>query len=62
MTFDTQANMDGLTAYVSSDEEETTDQQTPEINPLKSAAILEKLKKKFPLDSAPHVPIRVSSY
>ena len=54
--------MEGLTAYASSDEEETTDKQVPEINTLESADILEKLKKKFPLDSAPHVPIRVSFY
>lgn len=54
--------MDGLAEYTSSDEEGSKDQPTLQINHLESADVVEKLKKKFPLESAPHVPIRVSSY
>lgn len=53
--------MEALTAY-SSEEEDGGDQQTPDIDPTKSTEVLAKLKERFPLDSAPAVPIRVSIY
>lgn len=55
--------MEALTAY-SSDEDESkggnNESQTPEIDPTRTSEVVAKLKEKFPLDSAPHVPIRVS--
>jgi hypothetical protein len=56
--------MDALTAY-SSDEEggggEGEVQSTPSIDPTKASEVITKLKERFPLNSAPHVPVRVSS-
>ena len=54
--------MDALAAYGSSDEgsgpEETHDE--PSIDPEESSSVLHELKEKFPLNSAPSVPKRVS--
>lgn len=55
--------MDALAAYGSSDEgsgpEDTHGE--PSIDPEESSSVLHKLKEKFPLDSAPSVPKRVSA-
>lgn len=55
--------MEALTAY-SSDEEETEggkeDQAASTIDPVKASEMIAKLKERFPLNSAPHVPVRVS--
>lgn len=55
--------MDALTTAYSSDEEEIggerEDQATP-IDPSETSEVLAKLKERFPLNSAPHVPVRVS--
>ena len=54
--------MEALTAY-SSDEEAGgggEDQTTPPIDPAKASEVIAKLKERFPLNSAPHVPVRVS--
>ena len=48
--------MEALYAYDSSDGEEGSET----IDPEKSSEVVAKLKEKFPLNSAPHVPVRVS--
>lgn len=62
MTSPANREMDALAAYSSSDEgsgpEETHDE--PSINPEESSSVIHKLKEKFPLNSAPSVPKRVS--
>ena len=60
--------MDALSAAYDSDtssgaEEEETPQQEDEATPInveESSSVLSRLKEKFPLNSAPAVPIRVS--
>lgn len=61
--------MEGLTVYAnSSDDEETGDgnegQATPnttsDIDPSKASEVIARQKDKFPLNSAPYVPFRVS--
>ena len=52
--------MEELTAYGSGEEDDGDDQKTPKIDPKQSVEVLAKLKERFPLDSAPAVPIRVS--
>lgn len=47
--------MEGLAAYDSNSDEEDND-----IDPEKSHEVIATLKNKFPLDSAPAVPLRVS--
>ena len=51
--------MEALTAYDSGDEE-GADQKTPDLDVKKSSEVISKLKERFPLNSAPNVPIRVS--
>lgn len=54
--------MEALTAY-SSDEEETRggdESQSIKVDPTKAAEVIAKLKERLPLNSAPHVPVRVS--
>lgn len=55
--------MEALTAYSSDEEEirsESEDQIAPNIDPSKASEVIAKLKERFPLNSAPHVPVRVS--
>ena len=47
-------------AYDSSDGEESGEGSV-DIDPTKTSEVVAKLKQKFPLNSAPHVPIRVST-
>ena len=52
--------MEALATYSSvSDEEGGEESPTAVIDPSKTSEVIAKLKEKFPLDSAPHVPIRV---
>ena len=52
--------MDSLaTAYDSSGEEDAA--ESSELNHTESSAVLESIKKKYALDSAPYVPVRVST-
>lgn len=64
MTFD--PNMDALVAYDSSDEdapaEDREQAEASAIDPAQSKTILSKLKEKFPMNSAPYVPNRVSMW
>lgn len=52
--------MEAITAYDSSDGEEGTEHSTTDLDTLKAAELLAKLKDKLPLNSAPYVPVRVS--
>ena len=64
--------MDALTAYDSNssggeegerDEgpaQETGEDEAASLDPEESSSILSRLKEKFPLNSAPSVPVRVS--
>ncbi len=61
--FELVLEMDALTtAYDSSDgEDDSKDQVIPEIDPQISSRVISELKEKFPLNSAPQVPIKVST-
>lgn len=52
--------MQALAEYDSSDGEGDTEQANPDIDPEKASEVLSRLKDKFPLNSAPYVPVRVS--
>lgn len=52
--------MEALTAYDSSDGEGGEDLVASDIDPSKASEVLARLQDKFPLNSAPHVPVRVS--
>lgn len=51
--------METLAAYSSVSDEEGGEESV--IDPSKTSEVIAKLKEKFPLDSAPHVPVRVRS-
>ena len=52
--------MQALAEYDSSDGEGDAAQVNPDIDPEKAPEVLARLKDKFPLNSAPYVPVRVS--
>jgi len=57
-------DMDGLVAYDSSEgegEEQQEEEEASALDPEESSSVFLGLKEKFPLNSAPSVPVKVRS-
>lgn len=51
--------MDSINAYDSSDGEDVHDPKVTDLSPSESANIVSELQGRFPLNSAPYVPVKV---
>ena len=52
--------MDSLGAYKSSDDEESESLGVESFNSAESSSIIAKLQERYPVDSAPKVPVKVN--